>query len=59
VVEGRRTNFASRRDAQFYKRSSVALVNRGDGSLDGRNNTVMLKYFADRWRGGRNQTRKT
>jgi len=59
VVEGRRTNFAARRDARFYKRSSVALVNRGDGSVESRNNTVMLKYFADRWRAGRVQTRKT
>jgi hypothetical protein len=58
VVQGRRTNFASRRDARFYKRSSVALVNRGDGSLDSRNNTIMLKYFGDRWRSGRVQTRK-
>ena len=59
VVEGRRTNFASRRDAQFYKRSSVALVNRGGGSPESRNNTIMLKYFAERWRVGRVQTRKT
>jgi hypothetical protein len=59
VVGGRRTNFASPRDAQFYKRSSVALVNRGDGSSDSRNNTIMLKYFADRWRGAQRQTRKT
>jgi hypothetical protein len=50
--------FASRRDARFYKRSSVALVNRGGGSPESRNNTIMLKYFADRWR-SRVQTRKT
>ena len=50
VFEGRRTNFASRADARFYKRSSVALVNRGGGTLDSRNNTIMLRYFADRWR---------
>jgi len=50
VAAGRRTNFPSLADARFFKRSSVALVNRGDGSLESRNNTVMLKYFADRWR---------
>lgn len=56
VVGGRRTNFESRRDARFFKRSSVALVNRGDGSFASRNNTIMLRYFAERWR---RQTRKT
>jgi hypothetical protein len=50
VVHGRRTNFPSRFDRRFYKRSSVALVNRGDGTPEGRNNTIMLKFFADRWR---------
>jgi hypothetical protein len=50
VVQGRRTNFPSLFDARFYKRSSVALVNRGDGTPASRNNTIMLRHFADRWR---------
>jgi hypothetical protein len=50
VFQGRRTNFASLADARFYKRSSVALVNRGRGTLDSRNNTIMLRHFAERWR---------
>jgi len=50
VFQGRRTNFASLADARFYKRTSVALVNRGSGTLDSRNNTIMLRHFADRWR---------
>jgi hypothetical protein len=50
VCGGRRTNFPSPFDARFFKRSSVALVNRGTGSLESRNNTIMLKHFADRWR---------
>jgi hypothetical protein len=50
VCHGRRTNFPSLADARFYKRSSVALPNRGTGTLESRNNTIMLKYFADRWR---------
>ena len=50
VCEGRRASFPSLFDARFFKRSSVALVNRGSGSLDGRNNTIMLKHFAGRWR---------
>lgn len=50
VCHGRRTNFPSMADARFYKRSSVALPNRGTGTLESRNNTIMLKFFADRWR---------
>ena len=50
VCHGRRTNFPSLVDARFYKRSSVSLVNRGSGNPVSRNNTIMLKYFADRWR---------
>ncbi|MGB7219204.1 MAG: hypothetical protein WBD07_10395 [Vicinamibacterales bacterium] len=50
VYPGRRTNFPSRRDARFYKRSSVALVNRGTGTPASRNNTIMLQFFKDRWR---------
>jgi hypothetical protein len=50
VFNGRPTNFPSVFDARFFKRSSVALVNRGTGTLDSRNNTIMLRHFADRWR---------
>jgi len=50
VCHGRRTNFPSLADARFYKRSSVALPNRGTGTLESRNNTIMLKYFSDRWK---------
>ena len=50
VVAGRRTNFVSLFDARFFKRSSVALINRGAGTPDSRNNTIMLRHFADRWR---------
>jgi hypothetical protein len=50
VAAGRRTNFPSLLDARFFKRSSVALINRGTGGPASRNNTIMLRYFADRWR---------
>ena len=50
IGRGRRTNFESFADRRFYKRSSVALVNRGTGTLESRNNTIMLRFFADRWR---------
>jgi hypothetical protein len=50
ILPGRRTNFPSLRDARFFKRSSVALVNRGGGNVERRNNTIMLRYFSSRWR---------
>jgi hypothetical protein len=53
VVRGRRTNFPSIFDARFFKRSSLALINRGTGTPASRNNTIMLRYFADRWRSRR------
>ncbi|MBZ5557890.1 MAG: hypothetical protein LAO77_11505 [Acidobacteriia bacterium] len=53
VCHGRRTNFPSLADARFYKRSSVALPNRGTGTLESRNNTIMLKYFAECWKNSR------
>jgi len=59
IVHGRRTNFPSPFDARFYKRSSVALVNRGRGDVEQRNNTIMLRYFADRWRRASAHTRNT
>ena len=52
VCRGRRTNFPSIFDSRFFKRSSVALVNRGTGTPASRNNTIMLRYFAGRWRLG-------
>ena len=50
VAQGPRTNFPSLLDARFFKQSSLGLVNRGGGVPQNRNNTVMLRYFADRWR---------
>jgi hypothetical protein len=50
ILAGRRTSFPSLVDARFFKRSSVALVNRGGGDAERRNNTIMLRYFAQRWR---------
>jgi hypothetical protein len=50
VVRGRRTNFPSIFDARFFKRSSLGLINRGTGTFASRNNTVMLRHFAARWR---------
>jgi hypothetical protein len=49
VYPGRRTNFPSLRDRQFFKRSSLGSINCTGPDVN-RNNTVMLQYFADRWR---------
>ena len=54
VVPARRTNFQAKHRSAFYKRTSLGRINRGDGDHDSRNNTVMLKHFADVWSvGGR------
>jgi hypothetical protein len=50
VIRGRRTNFPSIFDAGFYRRSSVSLINRGTGTPESRNNTIILRHFRDRWR---------
>jgi hypothetical protein len=52
VCGGRRTNFPSIFDVSFFKRSGVARVNNGNGDPGNRNNTVMLRHFAGRWRTG-------
>jgi hypothetical protein len=53
IFKGRRTNFQSRHDTDYYQRTSLGRVNRGDGTLEGRNNTIMLRYFAGRWKTSR------
>jgi hypothetical protein len=50
VIRGRRTNFPSVFDAGFYTRSGVSRVNRGTGTPESRNNTIILRHFRDRWR---------
>jgi hypothetical protein len=50
IFKGRRTNFQSMLDTDFYQRTSLGRVNRGDGTLEGRHNTIVLRYFKDRWK---------
>jgi hypothetical protein len=52
VVPVGRANFQPPRHALHYKRTSLGWENRGGGDLEKRNNTIMVKYFADRWRVG-------
>lgn len=41
--------FESPRLASFFKASSLALINRGDGDPNRRNNTTMIRHFESRW----------
>jgi hypothetical protein len=50
IVQGRRTNFQSGFTTRFYQRTGLGRVNRGDGTDEGRHNTIMLQYFKDRWK---------
>ena len=49
VLPGRRTNFASVADARFFRPSSLGRINCEVDDAS-RNNTVMLRYFKDRWK---------
>ena len=50
IVHGRRTNFQSSFATRFYQSTGLGRVNRGDGTDEGRHNTIMLQYFKDRWK---------
>ncbi len=52
VVPARRSNFQPRSHALFFKRTSLGWINRGPGGHTNRNNSIMLRYFSDRWRVG-------
>ncbi len=34
---------------RFFVETSLGLINRGDGNPENRNNTIMIRYFKDRW----------
>lgn len=48
VVPGK-PNFQPKRHQSLYQRSSLGWINRGDGKPENRNNSVLLRHFADRW----------
>jgi hypothetical protein len=50
IYKGRRTNFQSHRDSAFYQHTGLGRANRGDGTPESRNNTIMLRYFKERWK---------
>ena len=50
VVPARRAGHVTHRYRRLYRRTSLARVNRGDGRAETRNNTIVLRHFAGRWR---------
>jgi hypothetical protein len=50
-----RPNFPPKRHFALHKRSSLGWINRGQGGAENRNNSIMLKYFADAWKVGGKQ----
>lgn len=56
VIPAARSNYEPKRHARHYKSTSVALVNRGDGTPGSRNNTIMIRHLKEAWRCTRNGT---
>ena len=52
VVPAARAGYPGRKRKQFYRQTSLGLVNRGGGDVNKRNNTIMLRHFAKRWKIG-------
>ncbi len=52
VVPARRAGYPGRKRKQFYRETSLGRVNRGGGDVNKRNNTIMLRHFASRWKVG-------
>ncbi|HVZ68329.1 MAG TPA: hypothetical protein VG891_02625 [Rhizomicrobium sp.] len=52
VIPARRAGYPGRKRRAFYKQTSLGLVNRGGGDVNKRNNTIMLRHFAGRWKVG-------
>jgi hypothetical protein len=52
VVPARRAGYPGRKLKSFYRRTSLGRINRGGGDVNKRNNTIMLRYFAGRWKIG-------
>ena len=48
VIPAKRSNFQARRRMTIYKGTSLGRANRGRRNED-RKNSIMLRYFADRW----------
>jgi hypothetical protein len=49
VIPAARFNYEPRRHARYFKSNSVALINRGDGTPESRNNTIVIRHLKDAW----------
>ena len=49
VVPAKRINYEPMRNARYFKSTSVALINRGDGTPESRNNTVAIRHLKHAW----------
>jgi hypothetical protein len=49
VIPAERFNYEPRRNARYFKSTSVALINRGDGTPESRNNTIVIRHLKDAW----------
>ena len=49
VLPTKRSNHQAWKLSSFYKNNSLGLINRGDGKPENRKNSIMIKYFSDRW----------
>jgi hypothetical protein len=49
VVPAARINYEPMRNARYFKSTSVALINRGDGTPESRNNTIAIRHLRKAW----------
>lgn len=49
VVPARRINYEPVSQARYFKSTSVALINRGDGTPESRNNTIAIRHLSHAW----------
>jgi hypothetical protein len=49
VIPAERFNYEPKRNARYFKSTSVALINRGDGTPESRNNTIVIRHLKDAW----------
>jgi hypothetical protein len=49
VVPAARINYERMANARYFKSTSVALINRGDGTPESRNNTIAIRHLRDSW----------
>jgi hypothetical protein len=52
VIPAKRAGYPGRKRRAFYKQTSLGLINRGGGDVNRRNNTILLRHFAGRWKVG-------